>query len=219
VIELLRIAALGGVLGLDTTGVGQLMVSRPIVAGALTGWVSGSPATGIAVGAILELYLLVSFPMGGAQFPDGSAATVVAVASATPFDGSGVIPLSVAVGLVWGQVAGATITGQRHLNTRLVPEAGESMGPSRVRIGHLAAIAADFVRAAVVTVVGVVFGRVAVGAVVDQWPLAPAPSMALLLVGGSVSLGILLNDLGGFRKKGLWLAAGMLLGLLGTQLL
>ena len=93
------------------------------------------------------------------------------------------------------------------------------MGPSRVRIGHLAAIAADFVRAAVVTMVGVVLGRLAVGAVVDQWPLAPAPSMALLLVGGSVSLGILLNDLGGFRKKGLWLAAGMLLGLLGTQLL
>jgi mannose/fructose/N-acetylgalactosamine-specific phosphotransferase system component IIC len=212
-------AVLGGVLGLDTTGVGQVMVSRPIVAGTLTGWLAGSPATGIAVGAILELYLLVSIPMGGARFPDGSAATVVAVACAAPLEGPGAIPLSIAVGLVWGQVAGATITTQRHLNTHLVPESGEPVTPSRVRVGHLAAIAADFFRAAGVTGVGVVVGRLVVGAAVAAWPLASGPSTALLLVGGSVSLGIFLNDLGGLRHRGLWLAAGMLLGLLGAQIL
>jgi mannose/fructose/N-acetylgalactosamine-specific phosphotransferase system component IIC len=212
-------AALGGVLGLDTTGVGQVMVSRPIVAGTLAGWLAGSAATGIAVGAILELYLLVSIPMGGARFPDGSAATVVAVACATSFDGPGAVPLSVAVGLVWGQVAGATITTQRQLNSCLVPESGELVTPARVRVGHLMAIAADFIRAAGVTAVGVVLGRLAVGGVVTAWPLASGPSTALVLVGGSVSLGIFLNDLGGLRQKGLWLAAGMLLGLIGTQVL
>lgn len=217
--ELIRIAALGGVLGLDTTGVGQVMISRPIVAGTLTGWLAGSPTTGLAVGAILELFLLVSIPMGGARFPDGSAAAVVAVACAAPFDGPGAIPLSVAVGLVWGQVAGITITTQRHLNTRLVTDGGAATTASRVRIGHLTAIAADFLRAAIVAVVGVVLGRLAVGAVVADWPLEAGPSMALVLVGGSVSLGILLHDLGGLRQKGLWLAAGLLLGLLGRQIL
>ena len=80
--ELLLVSLLGGVLALDGTAVGQFMVSRPLVAGALTGWLVGSPAVGLAVGALLEAYLLVSFPSGGARYPEGATAAVVAVASA-----------------------------------------------------------------------------------------------------------------------------------------
>lgn len=36
--ELALIALLGGGLALDATSVGQFMLSRPLVAGALTGW-------------------------------------------------------------------------------------------------------------------------------------------------------------------------------------
>ena len=78
--EIIRVSLLGGLLALDGTSVGQFMVSRPLVAGALVGWLLGDPATGVAVGAILELYLLVSFPTGGSRFPEGATATVVAVA-------------------------------------------------------------------------------------------------------------------------------------------
>ena len=78
--SLLWISLLGGVLALDATSVGQFMVSRPLVCGLLAGWVLGDPATGLLVGALLELYLLVSFPSGGARFPEGATATVVAVA-------------------------------------------------------------------------------------------------------------------------------------------
>ncbi|SVB44140.1 uncharacterized protein METZ01_LOCUS196994, partial [marine metagenome] len=38
------------------------MVSRPLVVGVLAGLVVGQPVLGATIGAILELYLLVSFP-------------------------------------------------------------------------------------------------------------------------------------------------------------
>ncbi|MGB1779024.1 MAG: PTS sugar transporter subunit IIC, partial [Longimicrobiales bacterium] len=119
--ELLRFGVLGGLLGLDGTAVGQFMMSRPLVAGWLSGWAAGAPGLGITIGAILELFLLVSFPTGGARFPEGSTAAVVAVGVAVPFDGSGAVAASVAMGLVWGEVGGWSVTVQRRVNSRLVP--------------------------------------------------------------------------------------------------
>ena len=57
--ELALVALLGGVLALDGTSVGQFMLSRPVVAGALTGWMLGDPALGLLIGTLLELYLLL----------------------------------------------------------------------------------------------------------------------------------------------------------------
>lgn len=219
--EILKVTALGGLLGLDATGVGQFMVSRPLVAGALTGWLLGDVALGVTIGVVLELYLLVSFPTGGARFPEGATATVVAVACAVPFPGAGAIPLAIAVGLVWGQLGGATITLQRHVNSRLVPDPGEARASSaRTLVGtHLTAIALDLLRGAVVTSAGVLVGRVVLGALVARWPLSPSASTGLVLVGGAVSAGILLRDLGGFRRRRVWFAAGLALGIVGARLL
>ena len=58
--DLLPLVLLGGVLALDATSVGQFMFSRPLVAGALAGWVVGDAALGLSVGVVLELYLLGS---------------------------------------------------------------------------------------------------------------------------------------------------------------
>jgi len=70
--EILQVTLLGGLLALDGTSVGQFMLSRPLVAGGLVGWVLGDPALGFTIGAVLELYLLVSFPTGGSRFPEGA---------------------------------------------------------------------------------------------------------------------------------------------------
>lgn len=218
--EILGLSVLGGLLALDATSVGQFMVSRPLVAGALTGWALGDPALGILVGAVLELYLIVSFPTGGARFPEGSTATVVAVAAAAGVAGPGALPLAIGVGLVWGQVGGATITGLRHLNARLAPEPGDArQDAARLVVAHLGAIALDFARGTLVTAVGVVVGRQVVALLLGHWPLSMAASNGLLLVGGAVSAGILLRDLGGYRKRRIAFVAGLALGILGTRLL
>jgi len=217
--ELLQIALVGGVLALDGTSMGQFMISRPLVAGVLAGWVLGDPALGLLVGAVLELYLLVSFPSGGSRFPEGATATVVAVAvAAAVADAPGAVPLGVAAGLIWGQVGGFTISWLRQINGRFVPQP-DAKHPDRLMAAHVGAMALDLARGMVVTLVGVVAGRWAAGFVGEAWPLGPTDSAGLLLVGGAVSAGIFLRDIGGFRRRKVLLVAGMALGLIGARFL
>ena len=106
--DLLWVALLGGWLGLDATGAGQFMVSRPIVAGLLTGLLVGDPVLGMSIGALLEMFLLVSFPTGGSGFPESATASVVAVTVGATLEGPGALPLALALGLVWGAPGGTT---------------------------------------------------------------------------------------------------------------
>lgn len=216
--ELLRFGVLGGLLGLDGTAVGQFMMSRPLVAGWLSGWAAGAPGLGITIGAILELFLLVSFPTGGARFPEGSTAAVVAVGVAVPFDGSGAVAASVAMGLVWGEVGGWSVTVQRRVNSRLVPTGVASRTGSLGR-AHLLAIVTDFLRGAVVSMVGVALGRAGLGVVDARWPVDPSVSTGVLYVGAAVSLGILLHDLGGFRRRRILFVLGLAFGIVGARFL
>lgn len=218
--EIAQVTVIGGLLALDGTSVGQFMLSRPLVAGAIIGWLLGAPGLGFTVGAMLELYLLVSFPTGGSRFPEGATATVVAVASAAGSVTPGALPIGVAVGLVWGQLGGISISGLRHVNARLVPEpTREPRGPGHVTAAHLGALLLDFLRGAVVTLSGVLVGRAVVENFGGAWSLTSGASLGLLLVGGAVSAGILLRDLGGFRRRRILLVAGMALGILGARFL
>jgi mannose/fructose/N-acetylgalactosamine-specific phosphotransferase system component IIC len=217
--ELLGLSALGGLLALDATSVGQFMVSRPLVAGVLTGWVVGNPTMGLIIGALLELYLLVSFPTGGSRFPEGATATVVAVATASAASTTpGAVPLAVAAGLVWGQLGGVSITWLRRLNGRLVP-AADAPHPERLTRAHLGAVALDFLRGSLVTALGIASGQAAVQALGEAWPLGAGDSVGLLLVGGAVSTGILLRSLGGFRRRRAYFVVGVALGVLGARFL
>jgi hypothetical protein len=65
----------------------------------------------------------------------------------------------------------------------------------------------------------VLVGRAVVGGLGGAWTLAPTSSLGLLLLGGAVSAGVLLRDLGGFRRRRLLLVAGMALGILGARFL
>lgn len=215
-VDLLRLSLLGGLLGLDGTSVGQFMLSRPLVSGALAGWAVGDPATGILVGALLELYLIVAFPTGGAAFPEGATATVVAVGTATSFDLAGGVPAGLALGLVWGQVAGSSITWHRKGVTRLVPSPDRPVRPASLGRTLALAIGLDFVRGVLVTGTGLAVGLVVLGPWVAAWPLGPESTTGLLLMGGAVSAGILLNDLGGARARGVWLLLGLMLGAAGA---
>jgi mannose/fructose/N-acetylgalactosamine-specific phosphotransferase system component IIC len=218
--EIVELSLLGGLLALDATSVGQFMVSRPLVAGGLVGWLLHEPELGFLIGAVLELYLLVSFPTGGSRFPEGATATVVAAASAAGAGDPGAVPLAVAIGLVWGQLGGASITLLRRVNSKLIPEPGDSAARVHHIVAfHLTAILLDFMRGAIVTLSGALVGRALVRAAAGSWMLSPASSLGLLLVGGAVSAGILLRDLGGVRGRTVLFLAGVALGLLGVRFL
>jgi mannose/fructose/N-acetylgalactosamine-specific phosphotransferase system component IIC len=216
--DLLVLAVLGGLLALDGTSVGQFMLSRPLVASTLAGWIVGSPGEGFMVGALLEIYLLVSFPVGGSRFPEGGPAAVVAASVAAASDAPGALALGVGIGLMWGQLGGFTVTALRMVNARLAPDPARARATARSVVGgHLAAVTLDFFRGFLVTIVGLLVGD-AVIAMAPLWPLTEANTRGLLLVGAAVSLGILLRSYGGIRRRGLLFAAGLSAGALGALL-
>jgi mannose/fructose/N-acetylgalactosamine-specific phosphotransferase system component IIC len=48
----------GAVVGLDLVSVPQAMLSRPLVAGTVAGWLAGDLEAGLRVGVLLELFAL-----------------------------------------------------------------------------------------------------------------------------------------------------------------
>jgi hypothetical protein len=67
--------------------------------------------------------------------------------------------------------------------------------------------------------VGVVLARALASGLAGSWPLAAQGTQGLLLVGGAVSVGILLHDFGGLRRHLAAFVAGLALVGLGVGLL
>jgi mannose/fructose/N-acetylgalactosamine-specific phosphotransferase system component IIC len=76
------VALLGGLVGLDRTAVGQFMISQPLVAGPVTGWLLGDLAAGAVIGSVLELIWVLDLPIGTFVPADATIAAVSAVAIA-----------------------------------------------------------------------------------------------------------------------------------------
>jgi PTS system mannose-specific IIC component len=217
--DLLVLSLLGGLLALDGTSVGQFMLSRPMVAATLAGWIVSAPMEGFMVGAVLEIYMLVSFPVGGSRFPEGGPAAVVAATVAAGSGSPGALALGVGLGLIWGQVGGYTVTALRTINERLAPDpARTQVTRASVVKGHLTAVTLDFLRGFLLTFAGVLVGRGLIR-LAPLWPLTEANTRGLLLVGAAVSLGILLRSYGGIRRRGILFAVGLSAGALGGYLL
>ena len=74
--------------GLDRLAAFQLMLSRPIVAGPLTGLVLGEPLIGLQAGMLVELLWLGRLPVGASIPPDDTqiaiGGTFLAIAFASP---------------------------------------------------------------------------------------------------------------------------------------
>ena len=80
--QIVLVALWGALIGLDRTAVGQFMVSQPIVAAPVTGWVLGDPAAGLVIGAILEPIWVLDMPIGTFVPADSTIAAVSATAIA-----------------------------------------------------------------------------------------------------------------------------------------
>ena len=80
--QVLKLSFLAGLLGVDATAALQSLVSRPLVAGGLAGWVLGDVGTGLATGSLVELLWMGGVPVGSLVPPDGTRASIFAASAA-----------------------------------------------------------------------------------------------------------------------------------------
>ena len=206
----------GTLVGLDLVSVPQAMLSRPLVAGAVAGFLAGDVTAGLRVGVLFELFALDVLPIGAVRYPDYGPATVAAVALAAGAPWELGLGLSAALGLVMAMVGGWTLQLVRRSNARAIQHraaalaAGQSSAIRRLQYGGLAR---DAARAAALTLAGLVLAWA-----LARWVRLDRPTaVALTLVSVGSALGAVVN--GALRSAGRgsrlrWLAAGFGAGLL-----
>jgi PTS system mannose-specific IIC component len=206
----------GTLVGLDLVSVPQAMISRPLVAGTVAGWLVGDVEAGLRIGVVFELFALDVLPVGAVRYPDYGPATVAAVAlgAGAPWELS--LGLSAALGLVLAVLGGWSLQIVRRWNARAIQRraaalaAGESSAIRRLQYG---ALLRDAVRGFTLTLLGIVLAFT-IKAMVR---LDRQTAVALTLVAIGSALAAAVN--GAFRSSGRsvrlkWLLAGAGGGLL-----
>lgn len=153
--------------GLDRVALVQIMISRPLVAAPLTGWVLGNPLVGMEIGMLLELLWLGRLPVGAAIPPDDTqvavGATVLALSMGNLLDlhGMPLVILSVLIAIPLGKFGQVFDRLARHVNDRLAVSghsalmAGSISGLERYHLCGLVSFAlASLATALVIVLVG-----------------------------------------------------------------
>jgi PTS system mannose-specific IIC component len=184
--ELLTLALLGGVLGLDVVSFPQAMISRPIVAATLGGAFAGDAAGGLLIGAVLELIALDTLPLGASRYPEWGSASVVggALFAAHPAHPSGSMAVAVLGTLAAAWIGGWTMVKLRGLNARWARQRrdGLAAGSRDVVIGlQLLGLTADLLRAALFTALAYAVLAPTVRAAVGVWNVDARLSRAVVV--------------------------------------
>ena len=206
----------GTLVGLDLVSVPQAMISRPLVAGTVAGWLAGDVEAGLRIGVVFELFALDVLPVGAVRYPDYGPATVAAVTlgAGAPWELS--LGLSAALGLVLALLGGWSLQIVRRWNARAIQRraaalaAGESSAIRRLQYG---ALLRDAARGFILTLLGIVLASTIKGMV----RLDRQTAVALTLVAIGSALAAAVN--GAFRSSGRgarlkWLLAGAGVGVL-----
>jgi len=192
------------------------MIARPIVAAPLAGLILGEPVTGMWMGVVLEVVSLHQLPIGAARHWDTGPAAIAGAAMLVGSDRS-VAALLAAVGFaaIVGWVGAWSMHVLRQVNSSLVVVGDtESASPGRVASGHLAAMGLDFVRAGLLTSVGLALVA-ALGHVNGAAPPALWAAGLLLLICVSLALGADARAMvGGRRIWGFFIGAAALSAIL-----
>ena len=206
----------GTLVGLDLVSVPQAMIARPVVAGAVAGWLAGDVEAGLRVGVLFELFALDVLPVGAVRYPDYGPATVAATALAADSPWQFALGQSAALGLVVAVLGGFGLQLVRRANARAIQRhsaalaAGESGAIRRLQYGSLLR---DAMRGAALTAFGLacawVLGRYA-------W-LDRSTALGLTLVAVGCGLSAVIG--GALRSAGRgprlrWLGVGALVGLI-----
>jgi mannose/fructose/N-acetylgalactosamine-specific phosphotransferase system component IIC len=215
----------GTIVGLDVVTFPQSMVSRPLVAGTVTGMLIAlvvpdsrlNPVfTGMLVGSVLELYALDVLPFGAARYPDFGPATVSAVYAALGWKPEAGLGGATAVGLVIAVLGGWTMQMVRRANAAAIQRKAAALaaGDTRaIRSLQLGGIRRDIARSAGVTACGLLLGIII-------WPLLPPGAenfrwVSVVAVGGGVAAALSgAIRVAGRTRRLAWVMAGLAGGIL-----
>jgi mannose/fructose/N-acetylgalactosamine-specific phosphotransferase system component IIC len=194
-VDIVVLALLGGILGLDTVSFPQAMLSRPIVGATLAGAILGDAGSGLLVGATLELFAVDTLPFGASRYPEWGSAAVIGgalFAKATAFD-AGRLTTSVLAALVIAWIGGWSMVQVRKLNAYWARARHDAVasGARRTVIGlQVAGLAADLVRGIVLTALGLMALQPVQVATLQSWSSDVPLSRAMVAgAAGAVSLG------------------------------
>ncbi len=212
----------GGLVGLDATSFPQAMISRPLVAGTLTGALFGRPLDGMVVGFVMEAYSLITLPIGAARYPESGTAAVAAVSAYMSVVPPGIVPgyllMAIAFGLAWEWVAGETVVLQRRNNGHMLIREG-ALSPEPLQRAHVAAMTMDFLRGGVVAATGGLIGHGLLRLLMGQWGLADGLTLGLMTVLVATMVGTTIPLFGGARARRVSWAVGLGMGVLAVVLL
>ena len=221
--ELLSISMLGGLLALDTTAVLQILISQPLVAGTILGWVLGDVQLGMQMGFLLQLLWLYQLPVGAAKIPQGNLASIIAVILIFQLDRfldsylNILLLLVILYTLLVSRLGIKLITTIRNWNIRLLNRATGCLDKGRIsalgRINFLALLL-HFIIVVGVIYLSVFFGKVVIKYLIPAIPMewdSYARYIQIAVIGSGIGLTLNLYK---ERKNLKFLALGAALGIL-----
>jgi mannose/fructose/N-acetylgalactosamine-specific phosphotransferase system component IIC len=185
-VALIPLALLGGILGLDVVSFPQAMISRPLVASTLAGALIGQSASGLLLGAALELIALETLPFGASRYPEWGSASVVggAIFASHPSHPAGAMTLATLSALATTWIGGWTMVKLRERNAVWAGhrrDALEAGARGSVVSLQLMGMTADFLRGAGLTAVAYAFLAPLAAACIGLWSVDARISRCLVV--------------------------------------
>lgn len=183
--DLLPLALLGAILGLDVVCFPQAMISRPLVAATAAGAFVGHPLQGLLIGVVLELIALETLPFGASRYPEWGSAAVVggALFSDSAPSQAGGLTTAVLAALATAWVGGISMVLLREQNARWARARLHLLerGSGRTVIGiQVAGLTADLVRGGLLTFIALAILRPLSQLALSHWGASPALSRAFV---------------------------------------
>lgn len=185
-VALIPLALLGGILGLDVVSFPQAMISRPLVASTLAGALIGQSASGLLLGAALELIALETLPFGASRYPEWGSASVVggAIFASHPSHPAGAMTLATLSALATTWIGGWTMVKLRERNAVWAGhrrDALEAGARGSVVSLQLMGMTADFLRGAGLTALAYAFLAPLAAACIGLWSVDARISRCLVV--------------------------------------
>ena len=136
--EIFILSALGALLSLDATAVGQMLISQPLLACPIIGLVLGDLQTGLLVGTLLQLIWVGKLPVGGSNPSLGTALLgIFTVGLVIIYQGGGIqaglIPVAVVLGVAIACLGQKGESALNRFNNHLLHWAGRLIRQNKFR--------------------------------------------------------------------------------------